>query len=58
MYHFISYAVVTGTGMDEDAGSVAKLPATLVREHREEIDAGLDSLWGVSELGVRRFLLL
>jgi hypothetical protein len=39
MYHFISYAVVTGTGMDEDAGSVAKIPASLVREHREEVDA-------------------
>jgi hypothetical protein len=40
MYHLIRYAVVTGTGMDEDAGSVAKLPASLVREHLEEIDVG------------------
>jgi hypothetical protein len=40
MYHFICLAVVTGTGVNEDTGSVAELPASLVREHREEIDAG------------------
>jgi hypothetical protein len=40
MYHLICYAVVTGTGVNEDAGSVAKLPASLVREHLEEMDVG------------------
>jgi hypothetical protein len=40
MYHLIRYTVVTGTGVNEDAGSVAELPASLVREHLDEIDVG------------------
>ena len=39
MYHLIGYAVVSSSGMDEDAGRVAKLPASFVREHRE-IESG------------------
>jgi len=36
MHHFICYAVVSGTGMYENAGCVAELPASLVGEHRKE----------------------
>lgn len=39
MDHLIGYAVVTSTGMDKDAGRVAKLPASFVRKH-VEIDLG------------------
>ena len=36
MHHLIGYAVVARTSMDEYAGCVTKLPASLVGEHREE----------------------
>lgn len=36
MHHFIRYAVIACTGMDEYAGRVAKFSASLVGEHREE----------------------
>lgn len=36
MHHFIRYAVIACTGMDEYTGCVAKLPAFFVGEHREE----------------------
>ena len=36
MHHFIGYAVIACTGMDEYTGCVAKFPASFAGEHRDE----------------------